>query len=322
MRSKRRVDLFVIDGQNDFCASGNEPNDYPLPAGGKRPGALFVSGADKEGFAVAEMINALEDANEPSKHLISKIHSTLDCHQVNDCAHNTAWRDREGKTPPPFTIVMHDDVKAQKYIPAFSMGVWEGRPISALDWALKYTKALYDLGRNPLCLWPEHCLIQSWGCSIYYPLQLAYNRWAKTTGRWPDYITKGQWPWTEHYSAMKADVPDPTRPETQMNAGVVNDAFGADLIVWCGWAGSHCLKWTALDAIDYFEPTDDEKKQGKKNEFIAKSVFLEDASAAVPNPPGPGAPDFCQWRVDFLKNVKDRGARVMTIAELVKELKA
>jgi nicotinamidase/pyrazinamidase len=317
----RRVDLFVIDGQNDFCASGNEPKDYPMPAGGKhRPGALCVSGADEEAQAVAQMIDELESPKSPSRHLISKIHATLDSHHRNDCAHNTVWRDANGNVVPPFTIISHDDIKAHKYRPALALGFWEGKAISAMDWALRYTKSLADRGRNPLCLWPPHCEIQGWGASIYYPLQEAYQRWATTTHGWVDYITKGQWPFTEHYSAMVADVPDSTRPETQMNAAVVNDAFGADLIVWCGWAGSHCLKWTALDAVDNFEPSDAEKATGKKNDFLAKSVFLEDASAAVPNPPG--GPDFGQWRLDFLEEVKRRGARVMKIADLVKEIKA
>lgn len=315
----QRVDLFIIDGQNDFCASGKEPTSWPTPEGGRRAGALSVGGADEEAVRVANMVSELA-VPTTERHLISKIHATLDSHHVNDCAHNTVWRDQQGNIPAPFTIVSHEDVKKHKYVPSFACGAWEGRTISAFDWALKYTKALEDFGRNPLCLWPEHCLIQSWGASVYHPLQEAYNRWERQTGKWIDYITKGQWPFTEHYSAMKADVPDPSRPETQMNAGVVNDAFGAEKIVWCGWAGSHCLKWTALDAINYFEPNDQEKANGKKNEFIAKSIFLEDASAAVPNPPG--GPDFAQWRLDFLDEVVQRGGRVMKCDDLIRELKA
>lgn len=308
----QRVDLFVIDGQNDFCASGKEPSNWPTPEDGRRPGALCVAGADQEAVRVASMIDELSVAG-PEKHLISKIHATLDSHHVNDCAHNTVWRDQNGSTVPPFTIVSHDDIVKHKYTPAFAGGKWDGRPVSAYEWALKYTKALADRGRNPLCLWPEHCLIQTWGASVYQPLQDAYNRWSKQTGRWIDFISKGQNPFTEHYSALEADVPDPNDPTTNINGPVIRDAADADIIVWCGWAGSHCLKWTALDAINFFTKTG-------TNPFIAKSVFLEDASAPVPNPPG--GPDFGQWRLDFLDEVVRRGGRVMKIAELVKELKA
>jgi nicotinamidase/pyrazinamidase len=316
----QRVDLFVIDGQNDFCASGKEPTSWPTPEGGRRPGALCVAGADDEAKRVAEMINELSSSG-PEKHLITNIHATLDSHHVNDCAHNTVWRDQGGQVAPPFTIVSHDDVLKHKYTPTFKTGFFNGKRMSAYDWALKYTDALANRGRNPLCLWPEHCLIQSWGASVYHPLQEAYNRWARQTGGWIDFISKGQFPFTEHYSAIVADVPDSTHPETQLNAPVINNAFNADMIVWCGWAGSHCLKWTALDAINEFEPKDAQgNPTGGKNEFIAKSVFLEDASAPVPNPPG--GPDFGQWRLDFLDEVVRRGGRVLKINDLIRELRA
>lgn len=315
-----RVDLFVIDGQNDFCASGKEPMNFPMPEGGRRPGALSVAGADEEAITVAKMIDALE-SDGLQRSLITNIHATLDSHHVNDCAHNTVWRDQNGQIVPPFTIVTHDDIVNHRYRPVLSTGVFDGKRMSAHDWALKYTEALAKNGRNPLCLWPEHCLIQSWGADIYHPLQVAYNRWAKRTSGWVDYITKGQYPFTEHYSAIVADVPDSTRHETQLNAPVINNAFNADLIVWCGWAGSHCLKWTALDAINNFEPKDSNgNPTGEPNQFIAKSVFLEDASAPVPNPPG--GPDFVQWRLDFLAEVTRRGGRVMKSSELIKEIKA
>lgn len=311
----QRVDLFVIDGQNDFCGSGKEPDNWPKPEGGRRVGALHVTGSDSEAVAVAKMIDDLVLPGSVQKHLISKIHATLDSHHYNDCAHNVVWRDRNGNVPPPFTIVSHADVLAQNYVPIFSGAGWQGHAVSALVWAEKYTKALEERGRNPLCLWPVHCEIGKWGQNVYHPLAEAYDRWAAATGRWINFITKGQWPLTEHYSAIIADVPDGTRPETQMNAQVVNDAFGANQIIWCGWAGSHCLKWTALDAINEFGKTG-------KNDFIAKSVFLEDASAPVANPPGAGAPDFADWRLKFLDEVTSRGGRVMKIKDLVKELKA
>ena len=194
----QRVDLFVIDGQNDFCASGKEPSNWPSPEGGKRAGALCVQGADVEAITVANMINSLA-INGPEKHHFSNIHVTLDSHHINDCAHNTVWRDKAGQIVPPFTIVTHDDIVSHKYVPAFKVGIFDGKLVSAYDWALKYTKALEKRARNPLCLWPEHCLIQSWGAAIYHPLQEAYNSWAKQTNSWVDYISKGQYPFTEHY---------------------------------------------------------------------------------------------------------------------------
>lgn len=295
MRAAQRLDLFVVDGLNDFCASGTEPLDWPWPSGGRRRGSLFVEGADKEAVNVAEMIKRLGTR-------IYTIHAMIDSHHRNDGSHNIAWKDSQGNSPPPFTIVTHADVLAQKYVPRFPVGIWEGKRITSLQWALNYTKALEDKGRNPLCLWPVHCEIGTWGQCFYHPLREAFDDWTKETCQWINFVSKGSWVWTEHYSGIRADVPDPTRPETQLNTDLINSAAQADIIAWTGWAGSHCLRWTALDAINHFG-------QGS-NDFIKKSVFFEDASAAVPNVPG--GPDFAQWRQDFLNEVSKRGGTVTT----------
>lgn len=302
----KRVDLFIIDGQNDFCASGKEPSDWPTPQGGHRRGALFVEGADKEALLVADMLRRLK-VNSHS-HKIAKIHATLDSHHKNDGSHNTSWKGADGSSPPPFTIVTPDDVDKQKWVPRFPIGVFEGKVMPSLEWAKKYTRALEKGGRCPLCLWPVHCEIGTWGSNVYHPLMQAYDEWCALTNGWIDWISKGQWPWTEHYSGLRADVVDPTRPETQLNVPVVQDAMEADIIVWGGWAGSHCLRWTALDAGNYFGPG--------SNAFMKKSVFLTDAAAAVPNVPG--GPDFSKWRSEFLDEVAQRGATVTTTKDFLK----
>lgn len=303
----KRIDLFVVDGQNDFCASGEEPADWPRAMAGHRRGALFIEGADSEAVAVANMIRRLKDNKPPSGHRITKIHASLDSHHRNDGSHNIAWKGPDGAPPPPFTIVWHDDVKCRRWVPRFSIGIWQGKAVASFDWALKYTEALESGGRSPLCLWPVHCEIQTLGCCVYHPLQIAYDDWCETTNGWIDWIIKGQWPWSEHYSALRADVPDSTRPETLLNVELLQDMQDADVIAWAGRAGSHCLRWTALDAVNYF---------GKgNNHFVNKCVFFADASAPVPNPPN--GPDFAQWRREFLNEMLNRGATVMKTTEFL-----
>jgi len=313
----QRLDLIVIDGQNDFLADGTEPDNWSWPEGGKQRGALCVEGANKEANWVAEMIDRLKFDNGGSK--IKKIHATLDSHHRLDGSHNISWKNgNTGQIADPFTIISHDDVLAQRFVPIFQLGVWEGQAVPALEWAKKYTKALEDRGRNPLCLWPPHCQIGTWGQNVYKPLMDAYNRWCDLTGGWINWVSKGQWVWTEHYSAIIADVPDSTRMETQMNAGLVNDVASADIILWTGWAGSHCQRWTAKDAVDYFEPGDDEKAKGAKNEFVAKSVFCEDAAAPVVSP-DPGATAlFQQWKDEFLHEMASRGAKITNTKDFLK----
>ena len=314
-----RVDLIVIDGQNDFLADGTEPESWAWPEGGRQRGALCVEGANKEANFVAELIDRLQADGVSRGHKISKIHATLDSHHYLDGAHNVAWKNgNTGQVADPFTIVTHDDVLNQKFVPTFAMGVWEGKAVPALEWAKNYTKALEDRARNPLCLWPPHCLIGEWGQNVYKPLKDAYRNWCQRTGGWINWVSKGQWVWTEHYSAIIADVPDSTRRETQMNVELVNDASNADMIIWTGWAGSHCLRWTGLDAVNYFEPDDDEKAQGAKNEFVRKSVFCEDAAAPVVSPDANVTAMFKKAQEDFLHDMATRGATITTTDKVLK----
>ena len=285
----RRVDLFVIDPQNDFCASGREPEG--------RRGALFVEGADREAGRVRDMVLRLKSAGG---HAIAKIHATLDSHPQNDCSHHTAWARPDGSSPPPFTLVTHDDVTAGRYTPRFPFGIWEGHVVTAREWASSYTGTLEAKGRAPLFLWPRHCEIGTWGQCVYGPIREAFEDWCSATVGWVDFVTKGTWPFTEHYSGLRADVPDPTRSETGLNVAVLDDLAGADVVAFLGWAGSHCLNWTVTDAVDHFG--------SGANEFARKVVLFEDASAPVPDPPGSMA--FADARMRFLDGMAARGATI------------
>src|SRR5687767_10100820 len=132
----KRVDLFVIDGENDFCASGSEPLDWPWPVRGRRRGSLFVEAADREAVKVPDMIKRLKIPT--GGHKISKIHATLDAHHRNDGSHNISWKGPNGESPPPFTIVTHADVVQQKWVPRFGIAMWEGKAISSYQWAINY----------------------------------------------------------------------------------------------------------------------------------------------------------------------------------------
>ncbi len=282
----KRIDLFVIDGQFDFC----DPN-----------GALYVAGADQEAVRLANMIDRLTDPNHTFGHKLRRIKASLDSHHRNDCSHHTAWRTPDGSSPPPFTVVEESDIEQQKLLPRFPVAFYENQTMKSQEWALMYVRQLEAKGRSKLTLWPVHCQIGTVGQTIYAPLREAYDRWCATTNWYIDFITKGHWMFTEHYSALIADVPDSCRPETMMNTDVIADANQADIIVWSGWAGSHCLRFTALDALN----------QPGFEDLVKKSVFLEDASAAVGDIPG--APfKFSEWRKEFLDEVSRRGAQITT----------
>ncbi|MFM7317725.1 MAG: hypothetical protein ACKO5E_12335, partial [bacterium] len=282
-----RLHLCMIDAQNDFCSSGVDSG---------RRGSLYVENAEQEANLVAKMIDRLGSR-------ISAIHASLDSHHYNDCSHNVRWRTAEGKTPDPFTIVSYEDVKNGLFQPACAMAEWNSAEIPAREWALQYTRGLETAGRMPLCLWPVHCLIGTWGHNLFELVAIALNRWCETTGNLIDFQMKGECAWTEHYSAIRADVVDPGRPDTSHNIAFLNELEKADQIAWVGWAGSHCLRFTALDAINHFGPG--------SNAIARKSIFFEDASAAVPDIPGSSV-KFSDLRRQFLDEVVSRGALLTT----------
>lgn len=277
----KRVDLIIIDGQNDFL----DPS-----------GALYVQDADKEAVQLADMIDRLGSK-------ITKIHATLDSHHPVDIAHPIMWKDENGNHPDPFTIITADEVRNRQWVCTLLGQFNRDKGISFQDKCLSYVEALEANNRYPLCIWPPHCLIGTPGHNVFPALAEAYQRWVDQNTKWINYVTKGEYPFTEHYSAIQADVPEPTRPETQINADLLKDVSGADEVVWTGWAGSHCLANTGRDAVNYFGDG--------KNEFIEKSVLLTDLCAPV-QPDPPGTTMFTDMRDSFLQEMENRGMKLTT----------
>ena len=67
-----------------------------------------------------------------------------------------------------------------------------------------------------------------------------------------DYVTKGSNILTEHYSAVQADVPDPSDASTQINTRLIQTLENADLVAIAGEARTHCLANTVRDIADGF----------------------------------------------------------------------
>jgi nicotinamidase-related amidase len=279
--------LVVIDGQNDFCADGSEPD-------GKR-GSLCVEGAGREAGTVADLILRLGSN-------ISSITATLDSHQRNDCSIHMTWKDKQGGTPPTFTIINHDDIKEDRYVPLWESVPWIDKSISSKEWALFYTKALKDNNRPQLCLWPVHCQIGTWGNNVYPVLHNAYDTWCKKTTKFINYVVKGEFPYAECYSAFGPDVSLANSLEPRFNKQLYLHLLNHDKILWTGWAGSHCLRYSALDAIRHSQACNDLS-------FVNKCIFFEDACASVTDIPG-ASYKFTDWRRNFLNEVANLGATI------------
>jgi len=256
-----KIVLLSIDPQNDFC----DPN-----------GALSVSGADKDMERLASMV-------KKNKSKIDDIFVTLDSHRTVHVAHPIWWVNTDGEHPAPFTIINKDDVCG-------SNPQWRSYNPGYQKWSEYYVSKLAENNRYPLCVWPPHCLIGSWGHAIYPVLFEALCEWEHQYAT-VNYVTKGSNIRTEHYSAMQADVQDSDDNTTGLNTKLIEELQTADIIAISGEASSHCVKHTVMDIANNF---------GEEN--ITKFVYLEDTSSPVPG--------FEAEAESFIKEMTDRGMKL------------
>lgn len=230
--SKQRIHLVIIDPQNDFC---DLPADAcPFIGGVRQAPALPVVGAHADMLRLATLIREAGSG-------LSEISITLDSHQRVDIAHPTFWQQEDGSPLSPFTPIRAQDVRTGRY-----------RPRSAADCerALAYLNALEAAGRYLHMVWPVHCEIGTWGHNVHDAVRQAYNEWEEAQVGIVDKVVKGSNPWTEHYSAIKAEVPDCDDPATQLNTRFIARLRSADTVVIAGEAGSHCVKATVEHLVD------------------------------------------------------------------------
>jgi nicotinamidase-related amidase len=265
-----KVEGLIIDPQRDFA----DPNI----------GTLFVNGADDDLRRLARMVTRLGDR-------VDDYHVTLDSHRIVDVAHPIWWKDSAGNHPTPFTIITLADLDA---------GRWTTTNPGFFRRSRDYVKALEDGGRYPLCVWPEHCLIGSAGHNVVTALLTALQCWERTSYALVDFVTKGSNIFTEHYSAVKADVPDPQDPTTQINKGLIKTLMEADLVFIAGEALSHCVANTVRDIANEFGD----------DSYVKKLVLLTDASSSVTG--------FETMGDDFIREMTARGMQTSTTVDFLR----
>lgn len=266
---KRKVHLIIIDPQRDFC---------------EKTGALFVPGADEDMRRLASFITR-------NQRRIDDISCTLDSHQSVHVAHPIFWVNSKGQRPNPFTVITADDVRK---------GVWRAFNPAWQTRAQAYVDALEkDTPDHPkryaLVIWPPHCLIGSLGHSLFPDMEKALYDWETGTFSRVNFVAKGSNFFTEHYSAVMADVPDPKDSSTKLNTALIDTLADADVdeILCAGEALSHCMANTFRDIANNFGPDN-----------VKKMTLLTDASSNVPG--------FENLGKDFVKEMTARGMKVST----------
>lgn len=284
--SSRSV-LLLIDPQNDFC-------DLPATASGTP--ALPVAGADADMRRVADLI-------ERGGTGLDDIVITLDSHHRVDIAHPTFWRTGDGGAVAPFTAITAAQVRAGEFVPAAAVqGRQGGRPADAtvLPRVLAYLDALEAQGRYSLMVWPVHCEIGSWGHNVHSAVRTAYNQWEDRRLRQVLKVTKGDNPWTEHYSALQAEVPDADDAATWLNRSLLARLDAFDTIWIAGEASSHCVKATVEHLADHLPSL-------LPSGCLGKLVLLTDGMSPVGG--------FEAQAADFIARMRQRGARTATCAQ-------
>ncbi|WP_374410462.1 cysteine hydrolase [Hydrogenophaga sp.] len=283
----RQNTLLIIDPQNDFC---DLPADWraadPLRNAPAAP-ALPVSGAHADMLRLADLIDAAGDG-------IDRIVVTLDSHQRYDIAHPTFWQTGDGGAVNPFTAITAADVRAGRDRP---------RDVAALPRALAYLNALEQAGRYTLMVWPVHCEIGSWGHNVHPAVKAAYNRWEDRRLAVVEKVTKGSNPWTEHYSALQAEVPDAADEDTQLNTALIASLDRSERIIVAGEASSHCVKAT-VEHLALHLPS----------RRLDKLLLLTDAMSPVTG--------FESQAAAFLSDLQQQGARLSTCAEVLALLRS
>ncbi len=284
---KQATQLLIIDPQNDFCDLPNTHLPHDLLTQRLLSPALAVAGAHADMQRLAGLIRAGGAG-------LSDITVTLDSHHRLDIAHPTFWQQGDGTAVSPFTPISAAQVRAGDY-----------RPLepAALARCLAYLDALEARGRYTLMVWPVHCEAGTWGQQVHADVHAACQQWEAQHLRRVQMVSKGENPWTEHYSAVMAEVPDESDPGTQANHGLLRRLDAADLIFIAGEASSHCVK-ASTEHILALLPS------GRPERI----TLITDCMSPVGG--------FAAQHEAFLVDMRGRGVTLATAAEVLPVLQA
>lgn len=271
-----RVHLLIIDPQVDFMDSPES--------------SLPVPGANDDMRRLAALIDRIGPKLED-------IHVTLDSHMTIDVGHPGMWRDQHGNMPNPFTVITEDDIENM---------IWMPRDPSLRPRMLKYAKGLKgSKNKYPLMVWPEHCRIGRPGHNVQTELASALEKWERKEFATVDYVTKGTNPFTEHYGALMAEVPDPEDPSTMLNTKLLETLRTADIALITGEALSHCVL-TTMNQI----------AENIGDEHLKKLHIITDCTSPVPM--APGGPDFPAIAKVWLEEIKRHGVTLVSSDDVLR----
>jgi nicotinamidase/pyrazinamidase len=273
-----KIHMLAIDPQIDFTDAN---------------GSLFVPGGHEDMERLASFIGDITPK-------LDRLHITLDQHHDIDISHPYWYADENGDPAKPITIMSYDASKDVfvGFCPIDGSTVeYRTRKQGLHKHTRSYIEALSATGRYAHTVWPEHCRIATPGANMHPAIEEAQRNWARSKVSTVNFVAKGSNPFTEHFSAVQAEVPQPNDPSTQTNTDLVTTLEDADLVFVGAEALSHCVANTVRDIIAAFsDPA-----------YAQKIVLLTDCCSNVPG--------FEAQGDQFLKDMKAVGMKAMTAAD-------
>jgi len=293
-QDKPKVCLLGIDLQNTFCIPEFE---------------LFVRG--RSGFAAVEDNQRLCRFIYQNLQWITQFVVTMDSHQPHQIFHPTFLEDAAGQNPEPFSVISREDIAVGRW--RVSRETCEALGVST-GWAQDYIRAYSDeLKRGDKyqwTVWPYHAMLGGIGHALVSALDeaICFHSIARTS--MPSIHLKGQNPWTEHYSALGPEVPEPKIGPTAApnRAALADELLEFDKVFIAGQAKSHCVAWTVGDLLLEIGE--------RKNELVEKFYLLEDCTSPVVVP---GVADFTEQADAKFKKFRQAGMHVVRSTDPISE---
>jgi len=236
MSKRKKNALVIIDAQKDFC----DPD-----------GALFVTGAVEDSQRTADFI--LRNSDE-----IDLIAMTLDSHDVMDISHPAWWKQANGDSINPFTMITLADIDNGVYFA-------NKDPKRSRD----YVQNLEANGEFPHFIWPEHCVVGRTGWSLQDDIRQAVESWELEHKTWKQKVAKGSNPYTEHFGAFRANVPMEGDQSTQANTRFLSLLSEFENVYLCGQARDYCVVNTLKQALEIAP------------QLASKIIVLDDCMSSV-----------------------------------------
>ena len=236
---RKTIMMLVCDPQNDYHEGGTMP----------------IPGSDVISVRIADLI--LENITGITELLVS-----LDTRHKTHISNAIMWKDKNGNKPEPYTIITKQDLENSTWIP---------RQTSLYEDYLWYLQQLEESEKDPLTIWPDHCIVGTQGAAINAHINEAVQEWAGVNLATVEHIMKGTNDYTETYSCIASEVEMEDDPLTCVDMGLIERMEESDRVIICGYALSHTLRCSTKHIVDNI-----------KEDALEKIYLVYDCTANLP----------------------------------------